>query len=76
MGKAARASLLILLLTCPAQAGYMPNDTPAPPPPSVVQEGLVPTESPVEEPTASGWMGNDAAVSLTQVAFELFASLP
>lgn len=33
MGRAIRASVLILLLTCTAQAGYMQNGTPQPPPP-------------------------------------------
>lgn len=33
MGKAARVSLLILLLACPVWGGEMPNGVPAPPPP-------------------------------------------
>ena len=79
MGKAARASLLILLLACSAQAGLIPNDTPAPPPPPqpcVAQEGIMPNESHVEEPTASGVLGRETEISLTQVALELFAVLP
>lgn len=44
----------------------MPNDTPAPPPPT----------SAAEEPTANGWMGNDAAAGLTQIGLDLLAALP
>jgi hypothetical protein len=78
MGKAIRASLLVLLLACSAQAGYMPNDTPAPPPPpttSTAQAGYMPTGLP-EPPTDGGWMGNEAAASLTQSALDLLAALP
>jgi hypothetical protein len=46
MGKAIRASALVLLLACSAQAGWMTCDfVPPPPPPS--------TQS-VQEPTADG----------------------
>lgn len=61
----------------------MPNGAPEPPPPSepcVAQSGYIPDESfttsGVAEPTANGWVGDDAAASLTQVAWELFAVLP
>ena len=67
MGKAIKASALILMLACSAQAGWMPNDKPAPPP--------QPTSAP-EEPTANGWMGNGAAVGLTQIGLDLLAALP
>ncbi len=78
MGKAIWASALILLLACtaqagwmgnnsPTQAGWMPNDAPAPPPPQA-------TSAP-EEPTVNGWMGNEAATSLTQTASDLIAIL-
>ena len=82
MGKAIRATALILLLTCSAQAGWMGNGSPAPPPadPSVAQSGSTPDESPtpttVEETTANSVMWNEAAASLTQAAWELFAVLP
>jgi hypothetical protein len=81
MGKSIRASLLILLLACSAQAGYMPNDIPAPPPsqPSIAEPGIMPNDSPtgtVDEPAADGIMGNDAAAGLTQAAWELLAVLP
>jgi hypothetical protein len=87
MSKAIRASALVLLLACSAQAGWMPNDTPAPPPPqpaSVAQSGYMPNDSPTQpQPTstlkeqgANGWMGNDAAASLTQLTLDLLAVLP
>jgi hypothetical protein len=81
MVRTIRASLLILLLACSAQAGYIPNDIPAPPP---AQPGYMPNESPtsseptsaVDEPAADGIMGNEAAAGLTQAAWELLAVLP
>ena len=77
MGKALRASVLVLLLACSAHAGWIQNDSPAPPPPpsqpaNVVQE---PTNA-ADEPTTNGVMPNDAADSLTQIALELLAVLP
>lgn len=69
MGKPIRAFLLVLLVACTAQAGYMPNGSPEPPPPSE-------PASAVQEPTANGWMANDAAESLTQVTLDLLAVLP
>ena len=38
MGKAIRVCALVLLLACTARAGWMPNGTPEPPPPSAPQE--------------------------------------
>ena len=70
MGKAIRASALILLLACSAQAGWMGNDSPAPPAPPPQS-----TSAP-EEPTANGWMGNGAAAGLTQIGLDLLAVLP
>ena len=67
MGKAIRASALILLLACTAQAGWIQNDSPAPPP--------QPTNA-VQEPTADGWIQNGVADSLTQIALDLLAVLP
>lgn len=79
MGKAIRASLLVLLFACSAQAGYMPNESPTPPPPAT-WPNEPPTElqpwGTVEETTTKGWLGNEAAASLTQVALDLFAVLP
>jgi hypothetical protein len=76
MGKAIRASVLILLLACSAQAGYMQNDKPAPPPPP-------PTTSAAQEPTeatqdqaAGGELPDGLSDSLMQTALDLLALLP
>ena len=86
MGKAIRASLLILLLACSARAGYMPNGSPEPPPsqPVTAQEGYIPNDtstssqptSTADGPTVDGIMPKDAAAGLTQAAWELLAVLP
>jgi hypothetical protein len=73
MGKAIRASLLILLLTCSAQAGYIPNDTPAPPPPQPANA--------VQEPTNNATLNGDistpsASDILTQTVLDMLALLP
>ena len=78
MLKAIRVSTLILLLACSAQAGYMQNGSPEPPPPppsqpaSAVQE---PTDA-TDEPTADGYMQNEAPGGLTQIALDVLAALP
>jgi hypothetical protein len=76
MGKAICASLLILLLTCPAQAGFMPNGTPEPPPSQPAcapDEGIMTYESSTSsQPT--GAVAETA--SLTWVTLELLAVLP
>ncbi len=70
MGKAIRASVLVLLLACSAQAGWIHNPatgTPPPPPPTTEQE-----------PTASGEMQNgaaDAADSLTETLLNALESV-
>jgi hypothetical protein len=75
MRKTLGICLLVLLLTGSANAGVIPNDTPAPPPSpqtSAVQE---PTSA-SDEPTSDGVIPNDAADSLTQTALDLLALLP
>jgi hypothetical protein len=70
MRKTLGVCLLVLLLTGSARAGIIPNDAPAPPPPtSVVQE-------PTDAPTVGGIMTNDAPDSLTQTVLDLLALLP
>jgi hypothetical protein len=76
MGKAIRASLLILLLACSAQAGYIPNDTPAAPPPSQQTSAVQEPTDATQDPTLDGAMPNDIAYSLTQTALDLLALLP
>ena len=79
MGKAIRASLLVLLLACSAQAGYMPNETPAPPPPSQpgeMQNGSPTSSQPTGGEMTAGEMPNGTTDSLTQIALDLLAVFP
>jgi ABC-type transport system substrate-binding protein len=79
MGKAIRASALVLLFVCSAQAGIMQNGSPEPPPPpqpaSTVQEPTAGGEITTGEP-ATGEMPNGITDIVTQVAWELLAVLP
>ena len=79
MGKAIRASALILLLACSARAGWMGNDSPTPPPPSqpasAVQEPTAGGEVTAGE-TTTGEIPNDTPGTLTQIALDLLAVLP
>jgi len=67
MSKAIRASVLMLLLTSSARAGWMGNDAkqPEPPPPSVIQE----------EQTADGIMPNGEPNSLTETVLTVIESV-
>lgn len=61
MGKVIRASALVLLLACSAQAGWIQNDAPAPTPaPTPSQSTNV-----VQEPTTDSNTENGAEASLT-----------
>jgi len=73
MGKAIRASVLVLLLACSAQAGWIQNPAPAPPPPS--PQTIEPAHA-VQEPTAGNEIDTDVTDSLTGIALELLAVLP
>jgi hypothetical protein len=74
MRKIIRASLLVLALSCPAYAGYIPNNSPDS---SVPQ----PTASSTSQATADGYIPNnqpaestvmDAVLSLLQSVLSLF----
>ena len=67
MRKVVSVAALLLALTCSANAGDMPNGSPAPP--------SQPTNA-VQEPTTDGEMQNGVAISLTQIALDLLAVLP
>jgi hypothetical protein len=67
MGKAIRASVLVLLLTCSARAGWIQNESPAPPPQPA---------NAVQEQMTDGDISTTSAVSLTQIALDLLAVLP
>ena len=76
MSKAIRASALVLLLACSAQAGIMQNEAPAPPPPSQpASTAQGPTDA-TDEPTANGYIQNDAPSGLVQIALDVLAALP
>lgn len=68
MRKTLGTCLLFLLLTVPASAGIIQNETPA--------ASQAKTISAVQEPTAEGEMQNDATDSLTQIALDVLALLP
>ena len=68
MAKAALASVLILLLACNAQAGWVHNDVAARPPSS-------PQTAAAQEPTG-GEISNDVSYSLAEIALDLLAVLP
>ena len=76
MLKAIRVSTLILLLACSAQAGYMQNGSPEPPPPSQPAIAVDDPTDATDEPIANGLMQNDAPSGLTQVALDVLAALP
>ncbi|HEX8190708.1 MAG TPA: hypothetical protein VF586_20280 [Pyrinomonadaceae bacterium] len=76
MLKAIRVSTLILLLACSAQAGYMQNGSPEPPPPSQPASPIQEPTPTSEEPPADGYMQTGAADSLTQIALDVFMALP
>lgn len=75
MGRAARSLTLILLLACPAQAGYMQNEKPAPPPSRPVRAAQEPTDT-FREPTSDGFVQNKTADALTRFALDVLAVLP
>ena len=54
MIKAARVSLLILVLTCSAQAGYIPNGTAQPTPTPTPEPSVFIEEEPEESDTSGG----------------------
>ncbi|MDQ3917403.1 MAG: hypothetical protein M3348_02925 [Acidobacteriota bacterium] len=68
MGKAICASALVLLLACSAQAGWIQNPAPTPPP--------SPQTDAAQEPTTGGEVADDVTDSWTATALDLLASLP
>jgi len=65
MLKAARASILILVLACSVQAGHMQNGSPTPPPPPP------PTNVIEEEAPTEGETSSDLADTLTEAALSV-----
>ncbi|MDQ3818326.1 MAG: hypothetical protein M3362_11720 [Acidobacteriota bacterium] len=74
MGKAIRASALILLLACSAQAGWMGNESPAPPPPSQPASATQGTTE-AQEPTTLATTEDSTQGTLTQIALTLLSSV-
>jgi len=69
MRKTLGVSLLVLLLAGSASADIMPNGSPQPPPQQ-------PSASVTQEPTTNGYIPNDVANGMTQIALNLLAILP
>jgi hypothetical protein len=70
MIKAARVSLLILVLTCSAQAGYIPNGTEQPTP--------TPTPEPtffIEEESEEGGTPSDVTEALAEVTLSVLNNM-
>lgn len=70
MGKAIRASVLVLVLCSVTHAGYIPNDVPAPPPsaqPVTTTELETTTENETQDSTSG---------TVAQVALDLLSVLP
>lgn len=66
MRKTLLTAALLLAFSCPALAGEMGTPgSPAPPTQASV----------VQEPTTNGWIQNESADSLTQIALDLLAVL-
>ena len=76
MVKVIRASALVLLLACSAQAGIIQNEAPAPPPPTSPANYIQEPTDTLQESTANGYMQNEAPSGLTQIALEVLAVLP
>lgn len=72
MRKTLRASLLLLVLSCSAHAGVIPNDRtpppPPPPPPTEPAEGVIPNDSGDGE----GETATEITLSLLQSLLALF----
>jgi hypothetical protein len=76
MGKTIRTSALVLLLACSAQAGYIQNDAPTPPPPSQPANYIQEPTDTSQQTSADGIMQNEAPSALTQIALEVLAVMP
>jgi hypothetical protein len=75
MRKTLGVSLLVLLLSCSAVAGEMPNGSPTPPPSQATNAVQEPTAA-AQDPATGGEMPNGATDTLTQTVLTLLAVLP
>ena len=71
MGKAIRASVLVLVLCSIAHAGYIPNDAPTPPPPPAQPITSTELQTTTEDKTQDFTSG-----TVTQIALDLLSVLP
>jgi hypothetical protein len=69
MGKAVRASVLVLVLACSAQAGWIQNGVTDPPPPPPPQTLVA------QEPPADNETPNDGPESLTETVLSVLESV-
>lgn len=69
--------MLVLLLSCTAQAGWMQGGSPEPPPPPPPPPASAAYESPgvVQEPTADGDILDAAAESFIEAALHVLSSV-
>jgi hypothetical protein len=67
MRKTLTTAMLLLALSCTALGGEIQIPPVAPPD--------TPQANTAQEPTANGWIQNDSADSLTQIALDLLAAL-
>jgi len=63
MGKAIRASVLVLFLACSAQAGHIHNDA------------KLPTPAPTQEAAADGYIQNEQPDSLMETVLSVIGSV-
>lgn len=68
MGKTPGVCLLVLLITTPAGAGVIQNETPKPPQSKPVSD--------VQEPATGGAMRDGATYGLTPITLAVLAALP
>ena len=71
MGKAIRASALVLLLACSAQAGWIQNDSPASAPAPTPSQSV----NVVQEPATGSDTQNGAEANLTDAALRILNSV-
>ena len=67
MRKTLTTAALLLVLSCTALGGEIHIPPVAPDPPQA---------NTAQEPTTNGWIQNESADSLTQIALDLLAALP
>jgi hypothetical protein len=73
MGKAIRASALVLLLACSAQAGWTHSGVAEPPPPPPAEQEQTTSNDVADE--TGGETQDGAAEALTQTVLDLLADL-